>query len=183
MCYRDLPPLLTTLANLTRHSFAVPPKVLILAHKTDLLIRPTPPASPFPPNLPSTIRSTARERLKSILTREMDRLKSARGGGGVGGRIEGMGKVAGSGEKNWLSKMFGGVQSVATTETDGDGEDDEVLIWGGKGPFRWEDIEGVEVEWAVSALGMVNVSQDVAGAKKPEKGDGLDELKSFLLSV
>ncbi len=176
---RDLPPLLTSLCNRALRSSLPPPKLLILAHKADLLIRPTPPSSPSPPNIPSTIRSTARERLKSILTREMDRLKSVRGGGGVGGRIEGMGKVSRTGGGGWFSRLFGASQSVSS-EGEGEGEEDEALVWGGKGPFRWEDMEGVSVAWGVSGLGMVNVGKQVAAVSEVEEGDGSDELKEFL---
>ncbi len=113
----------------------------------------------------------------------MDRLKSARGGGGVGGRIEGMGKVAGTGGGGWFSKMFGGGRYVVISDANGDDHEDEGLTWGGKGPFRWEDVEGVDVEWGVSGLGMVNVGKEVVQVKGGEKGDGLNELKAFLLGL
>jgi signal recognition particle receptor subunit beta len=99
----------------------------------------------------------------------MDRLKSARAAG-VGGRIEGMSKVATTG-RGWFGKLFAGA------EVEGEVEEDEGLVWGGKGPFRWEDVDGVEVDWGCSALGMVNM---VSAAKEAEQGNGLDELRNFL---
>lgn len=110
-------------------------------------------------------------------------MKSARGGGGVGGRIEGMGKVASGGGAGWFSRLFGGGQSVVSGAGEGEEEDDDGLIWGGKGPFRWQDVEGVEVDWGVSALGMVSVGKEVAVTNEVEKGDGLDELEEFLLNI
>jgi signal recognition particle receptor subunit beta len=101
----------------------------------------------------------------------MDRLKSARGA--VGGRIEGMGRVASSGG-SWWSRLFGGGGgSVSEGE---EVEEDEGLVWGAKGPWRWEDIEGVETEWAASGLGSI---RDAKG----EAGQGLDELKEFLWNI
>ena len=180
---RDLPPLLASLSQISIQTSAPTPKLLILAHKTDLLVRLTSPSSPCPPNLPSAIRSTARERLKSILTREMDRLKSARGGGGIGGRIEGMGKVAGAKRGGWLSQLFGGGQDASVGDEGGEGVEDEGSIWGGKGEFRWEDVEGVDIEWGVSGLGMVDIGKQVRTMENQTSGDGLNELEAFLLSV
>jgi signal recognition particle receptor subunit beta len=167
---RQLPPILSALANLANQTGRFP-RLLILAHKTDLLVRPTPPANPSPPEIPAQTRQVAIERLKSILTREMDRLKAARTAG-VGGRIEGMSKVA-SGGRGWFGKLFAGA------EVEGEVEEDEGLVWGGKGPFGWEDIDGVEIEWGCSALGMVNMA-GTGAAKDGEQGNGLDEVRTFL---
>ena len=167
---RQLPPILSALANLANQTGRIP-RLLILAHKTDLLVRPTPPAGTSPPDIPAQTRQVAIDRLKSILTREMDRLKAARTAG-VGGRIEGMSKVS-SGGRGWFGKLF------ASAEVEGEVEEDEGLVWGGKGPFRWEDIDGVEIEWASSALGMVNMA-GAGAAKDGEQGNGLDELRTFL---
>ena len=111
----------------------------------------------------------------------MDRLKTARGAGGVGGRIEGMGRVAGSSGGSWFARLFG-VSRARSEENEGEGEGDgdEGLIWGGKGPFRWEDVEGVEVEWGVSGLGMVSTGKPAVGDGDGEQGDGLSELEAFL---
>jgi len=171
---RLLPPLLTTLASASlRNPSYPPPKFLFLAHKSDLLIRPTPPAVPSPPNIPDATRTTATERLRSILTREMDRLKAARGS--TGGKIEGMGKVAGTSNGGFFGKLF----ASAPVEDAGEGEEDETLVWGGRGGFRWEDVEGVEIEWAASGLGMVKMGKEAVG-QEVEQGDGLDDLKRFL---
>ena len=167
---RQLPPILSALANLANQTGRTP-RLLILAHKTDLLVRPTPPSTTSPPNIPAQTRQVAVERLKSILSREMDRLKAARAAG-VGGRIEGMSRVS-SGGRGWFGKLF------ASAEVEGEVEEDEGLVWGGKGPFKWEDVDGVEIEWASSALGMVNMGS--AGAlREGEQGNGLDELRNFL---
>ncbi|KAK8869965.1 hypothetical protein IAR55_000535 [Kwoniella newhampshirensis] len=177
----ELPPVLTALTNL---SLRLPPssplpKVLLLAHKTDLLVRPAPPSTHSPPDISSATLTTSTDRLRSILTREMDRLKSARGGSG--GKIEGMGKVAGGSSGNWFSRLFGaGSGAVGVSEAEGEGEEDEGLVWGGKGPFRWEDVEGVDIEWAASGLGLVQ-GEKVKG--EVEEGNGLDEIRKFLWEV
>ncbi|TYJ54753.1 hypothetical protein B9479_004601 [Cryptococcus floricola] len=170
----QLPPILASLASLSTHlpPSAPPPKLLILAHKSDLLIRPAPTTSLSPPDIPETSLKTATDRLKSILTREMDRLKSTRAS--TGGRIEGMSRVAGS-STGFFARIFGSGGGASGAEGEGE-EDDESLVWGGKGPFRWEDVEGVEVEWAASGLG-VPKEGDV------EEGNGLDELKAFLWDI
>lgn len=163
------------------------PRLLLLAHKTDLLIRPTPPSHPSPPDIPAQTRTVATERLRSILTREMDRLKSARANSS-GGRIEGMGKVATSGG-GWFSRLFGGNgnAAVAATEGEGEGEEDDSLMWGAKGPFKWEEIDGVEITWGCSGLGMVDVGTTAGSQKDVEgdvvEGDGLSEVRSFLLDL
>ena len=115
----------------------------------------------------------------------MERLKDARGGGRVGGRIEGMSKVAGTVGGGFFDRLFGRSQSVSTGEgkAEDEGEDeDESLVWGGKGPFSWGEVEGIEIEWGVSGLGMVNVGKQVA-ASPVERGDGLDDLEGFMLGV
>lgn len=110
----------------------------------------------------------------------MDRLKSARGGSG--GKIEGMGKVSGSSSGGWFSRLFGaGSSGVGVSEGEGEGEEDESLVWGGKGAFRWEDVEGIEIEWAASGLGAVK-----GGEKEKvdvDEGNGLDEVRRFLWEV
>jgi len=175
---RQLPPLLTALASSAlRNPSYPPPKVLFLAHKSDLLIRPPPTAGPTPPSIPDAIRTTATDRLRSLLTREMDRLKSAKAS--TSGKIEGLSKVAGTGSGGFLSRLFGGGAAV---DDGGEGEDDETLIWGGRGPFKWEDVEGLEIEWAATGLGPVKTG-GVSAVEEPETGDGLDDLKRFLWDV
>jgi signal recognition particle receptor subunit beta len=110
----------------------------------------------------------------------MDRLKSARAS--TSGRIEGMSKVASS-SSSWWKRLFGGSTAPIGDEDEGD---DEGLIWGGQGPFKWEDIDGVEVEWGCSALGMVKVGKDAMSSGKDtavEEGDGLDDVKKFLSEI
>lgn len=101
----------------------------------------------------------------------MERLKAACGAGGVGGRIEGMSGVASGG--GFWSRLFGG----GNTEPDANAEDDEALIWGGNGPFRWEDVEGVEVDWAVTGLGPASSEK---ATEEQARGNGLDELTDFM---
>ena len=55
----------------------------------------------------------------------------------------------------------------------------DALVWGGKGPFRWEDVDGVEVQWGCTALGGVR-TKDWGLEKQQEGGDGLDELREFI---
>lgn len=167
---RELPPILTTLCAGSLASNE-PAKLLILGSKTDLLTRP-PPTGPSP-SITSQSRQTAVDRLKSVLTREMDRLKQSRAS--TGGRIEGIGRVqssGGTGLAGLWKRLFAGGVVVAD---DGEVEEDEGLVWGGKGTFRWEDIEGVEVEWGVSSLGGVKASG--------EEGDGLREVEEWLRKV
>lgn len=106
----------------------------------------------------------------------MDRLKSTRGS--AGGKIENLGRVAGRSSGNFFTRLFGRKPVI---DDSADIEEDETLIWGGRGPFKWEDVEGVDIEWAASGLGMVRVGKN---AHKPtsevEQGDGLDDLKRFL---
>jgi signal recognition particle receptor subunit beta len=83
-----------------------------------------------------------------------------------------MSKVTSS-SGGWFGKLF----SSSTTEVEGEVEEDEGLVWGGKGSFRWEDVDGVEVDWGCSALGMVSVGKEV---KEVQQGNGLDEVRSFL---
>lgn len=158
------------LTTLCTSAFATdqPAKLLILATKTDTLLRP---ASPNPcPDIPVATRQIAIDRLTSILTREMDRLKQSRAS--TGGRIEGIGRVQSSSTGLW-TRLFGSGRSVPDEGTEI--EEDESLVWGGKGAFRWEDVEGVEVEWAVSALGPVKATG--------EDGQGLAEVKEWLSKV
>ncbi|ORX39712.1 signal recognition particle receptor beta subunit-domain-containing protein [Kockovaella imperatae] len=179
-----LPSLLTLLASTaSQRPHGDPIQLLILSHKTDLLIRPSPPAG-IRPVIPESTRTTALERLKTILTREMDRLKSARGT--QSGKIEGMSRVPSSTTSFW-SRLFGG-SNVAVSSEGLENEDAEGLIWGGKGPFSWNDVEGVEVKWGCTALGGAKSSSTAAEMKMAkeesdeEKGpDGLDDLRDFLL--
>ena len=49
------------------------------------------------------------------------------------------------------------------------------MVWGGPGAFRWEDVEGVDISWGVSAVGPAN-----ALIASKERGNGLNELEDFL---
>ena len=109
-----------------------------------------------------------------MLTREMDRLKSARGGSG--GRIEGIGEIQ-SGSTSFWSRLFG--KSTASSDG-GEDKEDEALIWGGKGSFKWEDIEGVDVSWGSCGLGMVKVDQKPEAKDEERRGNGLDEVLTFI---
>ncbi|WWC85295.1 uncharacterized protein L201_000157 [Kwoniella dendrophila CBS 6074] len=176
----EIPPILTALSNLsvTTQTFE-PIKVLFLAHKTDLLVRPTPSNDQSPPDLPETSLATAKDRVKSILTREMDKLKSSRGGSG--GKIEGMSRVSGSSSGSFFSRLFGsGSANTSVGLGEGDEEIDENLIWGGKGSFDWNDVEGVEISFGASGLG---IPSNDNSQKEKEQGNGLDEIKNFIWEV
>lgn len=163
---RELPPLLTQMAGVFNRRLNGPtPQLLILGHKADLL---SGSSDKCPADISSGARDTAAERLRSILTREMDRLKAARGGSG--GRIEGMGKVQTS--RGFWGRLFGAARAG---EIEAEGEDDEAMVWGGPGAFRWEDVEGVDISWGVSAVGPAN-----ALTAPKERGNGLNELEDFL---
>ncbi|WWC61303.1 uncharacterized protein I303_103884 [Kwoniella dejecticola CBS 10117] len=175
----ELPPIFIALSNLSISQNLIEPlKLQILAHKTDLLTRSTssnPPNAKSPPDIAETSLSAARDRVKSILTREMDRLKAARGGSG--GKIESMGKVTGgSSSSGFFARLFGGAGAGLAEGEEGEGED-ESLIWGGKGPFDWNDVEGLEVSFGATGLGAVGAGKDKAGS---EEGNGLDEIKQFI---
>ena len=101
----------------------------------------------------------------------MDRLKQTRAS--TGGRIEGISSVA-SASKGW-GRFFGLGSSGNAAEGEGQGED-EGLVWGGKGGFRWEDVEGVEISWGVAALGPVNK----AAKGDEEVGEGLKEVREWM---
>lgn len=119
---RALAPVLTALAS----THPAERKLLILAHKADL----------------ARGQTQALDRVRTVLSREMDGLKAARGASG--GRIEGIAKV--QTRKRWWA--------AASPEEPQDV--DEGLVWGGVGGFKWEDVEGVEISWAASALGEEN---------------------------
>lgn len=165
---RELPPLLTQMAGVFNRRLSGPtPQLLILGNKADLLASDS-TSSKSPAEISSSTRNTAEERLRSILTREMDRLKAARGGSG--GRIEGMSKVQTS--RGFWGRLFGAARAG---EIEAEGEDDEAMVWGGPGQFRWEDVEGVDISWGVSGVGPAN-----ALTANPERGNGLAELEDFL---
>ncbi|WWC69623.1 uncharacterized protein I206_103566 [Kwoniella pini CBS 10737] len=170
----ELPPILIALSNISvAQNLIEPLKLQILAHKTDLLARSTSPSLKSPPDIPESSISTARDRVKSILTREMDRMKSARGGSG--GKIESMGKVSGGASAGFFARLFGSGGGAVEGE-EGEGED-ESLIWGGKGQFDWNDIEGLEISFGASGLGSVSEGKEKG---EREVGNGLDEVKSFI---
>jgi signal recognition particle receptor subunit beta len=108
----------------------------------------------------------------------MDRLKSARSSSG--GRIEGISSVSGGGG-SWWSRLFGSQNAGVASEGEAEVED-ENLIWGGKGEFRWEDIEGVEVQWGCSGLGMVDLKSRVERGDV-DSGDGLKDIREFLWAI
>ncbi|WVW83319.1 hypothetical protein I302_105338 [Kwoniella bestiolae CBS 10118] len=165
----DLPPILTTLSNLSL-THSEPIKFLILAHKSDLLTRST-------GEIPESSLFTARDRVKSILTREMDRLKATRTKSGAGGKIESMGKVAGTSSSGFFARLFGAGSGGVGVEGEDEGED-ESLIWGGKGGFSWDDVEGVEVSFGASGLGPVGLKEETEAG-----GNGLDEVRNFIWEV
>ena len=101
----------------------------------------------------------------------MDRLKQARASSG--GRIEGISRVQSTGG-SWWRKLFSGGSGREVDEAEGS-EEDEGLVWGGRGPFTWAGVEGVEITWGASALGGLKA----AG----EDGEGLVDIKDWLIDV
>ena len=85
-----------------------------------------------------------------------------------------MSSVPSSSSSFW-TRLFGG--SRAVLEGTGE-EDDEALVWGNSGGFKWEDIEGVEVEWGSTALGAIKKGNEVGGEEKV--GDGMDDIRRFI---
>ena len=47
----------------------------------------------------------------------------------------------------------------------------ELMVWGQNGRFKWEEIEGVDVQWAASGMTVQ------APGKPEEKQGGVDGLK------
>jgi signal recognition particle receptor subunit beta len=169
---RELPNILTRLASTSLTSSHLPaPKLLILAHKADLLLRTISNPNPKPTPLDDKTKKMALERAKTVITREMERLKSARGT--TGGKIEGIDAVPSSSSSGLLSRFFGTSSSSGekpTVISEQGMEEAELMLWGQSGRFSWDEIEGVDVDWAVSGLG--NASDAVE--------DGLEELKDWL---
>ncbi len=128
-------------------------------------------------------RTALFQRTQQALTTEMGRLKAARGT--VGGKIEGISAVrtGGTGLLATLKGLLGmgGPASKARTQDVGADEAEE-LVWGDKGAFRWEDIEGVEVEWAVSG-GLGPRTTQTTGETEQGSQDELDDVREWLDSL
>ena len=107
----------------------------------------------------------------------MDRLKQTRAA--TGGRIEGISSVASS-SKGW-TRFFGIGQSSRAVEGDGEVEEDEGLVWGGKGGFKWQDIEGVEIAWGAAALGPIGKAALTDGSA--EIGEGLRDVREWMWDI
>lgn len=127
----------------------------------------------------------ALERLKLVLTREMDRLKSARST--VGGKIEGMDAVPSGSSSSFVSSIlefFGyghsprmQVPSMLGNQTE---EEAQMMIWGQHGRFKWEEIEGVDIEWAVSGMGADEAEEAAEEESISRNKDGLKEVRRWL---
>ncbi|KAJ9122737.1 hypothetical protein QFC24_004166 [Naganishia onofrii] len=179
-------PILTSLcAKSLANASQQPPKLLIMGNKADLLAKPsaTQPASSTTTNatlLDSKTRALARERLESLLTRELTRAKSSRAS--TTGRIESIDAVPSSTSSlsflGYLKKLLriGGAVNVGAgvgeKEEEWKLEEAEDAMWGGRnGTFKFEEVEGVDIEFAVgSAIG--------GGAQ-----EGLGELREWLTEL
>lgn len=163
--HREIPPVLMSLAAQSLRT-SNSPRLLITIHKSDSL-----------PLKPSQILT----RIRHSLTNEMDRLKSSRST--IGGKIESISSVSSGKQVGVVASLLrlfgigGGEKGEMVDEVAE--EDAEGLIWGDKGSFKWEDVEGVEIEWSVSSIS--------ADKKNPEGEneaedveDGLDEIRSWL---
>jgi signal recognition particle receptor subunit beta len=115
----------------------------------------------------------------------MDRLKSSRST--IGGKIESISAVS-SGNKGsvfaTLLRLFGlGGTSGPTAGAEEDEvaeEDAESLIWGEKDGFKWEDVEGVEIEWAVSGGLLPGNERKSDQSADDTSEDGLKEVRNWL---
>lgn len=125
-----------------------------------------------------------------IVTREMERLKASRGS--TSGRIESISSIASAGSAPSLLNLFGLLsfnkrQSSGPVVLSEEGlEEAESMIWGQVGKFKWEEVDGVEVEWGVSGLAELQVGQKGVGSAKAEVGegdDGLNEVREWLYNV
>lgn len=187
---RELPSILTQLAsNSLTSSLAPLPHLLILAHKADQLARgiSAPSATTNSSNeaLDPKIRTLAIERLKTVLTREMDRLKSARGS--TSGRIEGISSIPSSTSSTWnpFKLLFGNKAVPKQLVLSEEGiEEAEAMIWGQPGRFKWEEVEGVTIDWAVSGLPEMQASNKIGVQdSKRNENDGLSEVRDWLQDV
>ncbi|KAL7420530.1 hypothetical protein Q5752_004481 [Cryptotrichosporon argae] len=170
-----LAPVLSALAVRSRSSGSGggTQRLLILAHKADALA-----PSQAQGRLDAVARAKAVERVRTALTRELERLKAARAGG-AGGRIEGMARVAGGG--GLWARLFGASAAEADAGAGASADDDDALVWGAKGAWRWDDVEGVEIEWAASALGAPGQSGEQGGGEG--EADGLDAVREFMYDL
>jgi signal recognition particle receptor subunit beta len=152
---------------------------LILAHKSDLLSRSaTNEKSTTTSALDEKTKTTAIERTKLILTREMDRLKSARGT--TSGRIEGISQVP---LASTPSSFFGirlnlnpfsrrgAAGSSKPTVVSEEGMDEAESQ---TGRFSWDEVEGVDVQWAASGM---------TSAAASAGNDGLEDVRRWLADL
>ena len=187
--HRQLPPILIQLAASSLSNPTHPiPRLLILAHKTDLLSRSPTPLSP---EETLKLKSTAVERTKLILTREMDKLKSSRGTSS--GRIESIERVptSSSSTSGILTRIFPFLFSSPTSSAGAAGQDDddststeeaEMMVWGREGRFEWDHVEGVEVMWGASSVRPAvggDVKPGMKGVEEEER-DGLEDVREWL---
>ncbi len=113
----------------------------------------------------------------------MDRLKSSRST--IGGKIESISSVSSGkqvGVVASLLRLFGiGGREKGEVVDEVAEEDAEGLIWGDKGSFKWEDVEGVEIEWSVSSISADKKNAAVeTDAEDVVENDGLNEIRSWL---
>ncbi|KAJ9113961.1 hypothetical protein QFC19_000157 [Naganishia cerealis] len=193
--HRELVPILISLCarSLTNGS-QEPPKLLIMGNKADLLTKPSsvanqPLSSPATskatsPSLDAKAYTLARERLESLLTRELTRAKSSRASST--GRIEGIdavpsGTVSTSllGYVKRLLRLGTGAAVGQAGEAERDAKEEEWRVeqaedamWGERnGSFKFSDVDGVDIQFAVGSA---------MGGKGLESQDGLTELKDWL---
>jgi signal recognition particle receptor subunit beta len=111
----------------------------------------------------------------------MDRLKSARST--IGGKIESISSVSSGKQAGIVAnilRLFGiGGREKGEIVDEVAEEDAEGMIWGDKGSFKWEDVDGVDIEWAVSSISADNKrkAEDETEAEVVE--DGLEEIRSW----
>lgn len=155
---RELIPILTTLCARARSSPTSPtPHLLILANKSDLLTKPS--QSTTATTSDTKTRTLAHDRLITLLTRELDRAKASRAS--TTGRIDTIDHIPSASTASFspitmLKRFFGAAAAVPSAGTTADEswavERAEEALWGGRGDgFRFEDVEGVEVEFAVGS--------------------------------
>ncbi|KAJ9116933.1 hypothetical protein QFC22_004591 [Naganishia vaughanmartiniae] len=191
MVAEELVPILTTLcAKSLSNQTQTPPKLLIMGNKSDLLVKPTStqPGTTTTATPKGTLdvktRALARERLESLLTRELSRAKSSRAS--RTGRIESIDAVPSSNSSfsllGYLKRLFRldpgvtpGAGVVGEKEEEWKVEQAEDAMWGERnGTFRFEEVEGVDIEFAVGSA----VGRGADGKRSEE--DGLGELRDWL---
>lgn len=168
------------------------PRLLILSHKSDTLGGTSSTAAGNSSTIDEKTASLSLERTRTALSKEMSKLKSARTT--MGGKIEGMSAVPASADgagMGLLGRLFGRQQGATASDDqespDGtsihDLEAAEAMVWGSGAQhqtFEWSQVDGIQVEWAASALPGLKAVASGRSAGADEAANGLEALRDWL---